>query len=67
MTTYAVVITLLLVCPWAVVGVMAVGAALARLRSGWRTGRLRPRGDWGRGPATVAGIVRPGPARAAAR
>lgn len=29
MTAYAVVITLLLVCPWAVMGVMAVGAALA--------------------------------------
>ena len=44
MTAYAVVITLLLVCPWAVVGVTAVGAALARLRPGYAQWAAEPAG-----------------------
>ena len=44
MTAYAVAITLLLVCPWAVVGVMAVGAALARLRPGYTHRAAEPAG-----------------------
>ena len=44
MTAYAVGITLLLVCPWAVVGVTAVGAALARLRPGYAHRAAEPAG-----------------------
>jgi len=38
MTAYTVLITLLLVSPWALVGAMVVSAALARLQLGRRNG-----------------------------
>ena len=56
MTPYGVVISLLLVTPWAFVGVMAVGAALARLQHGGRDERAETRSAGSaRGEAVVAG------------
>ncbi len=66
MTAYAMVITILLVFPWAVLGVMGVGAAVTRLRPGRHTERRHTR-DADRSIAAIPGLARTVPARAGAR
>jgi len=66
MTAYAVVITILLVFPWAILGVMGVGAAVTRLRRGRPTERRHSR-DADRSNAAIPGFARTVPARAGAR
>ncbi len=45
MTAYGVLITVLLISPWALIGVVFVGAVLARLQRHWQV-RRPSRLDW---------------------
>lgn len=67
MTAYAVVITFLLVFPWAVVGVMGSGAAVTHLRLGRPIERRHTRDARDRSNATIPELTRTVPARAGAR
>ena len=67
MTAYAVVMTMLLVFPWAVLGTMGVGAAVTRLRSLQRKERHQIRDARISSKAGTVGLARALPARATSR